>query len=137
MNGFAWTELPRVQDLPPDRFRMIRALRLVVLFNQARRNPLPELERLLGSEGAALGFLDMMVRCGNHWPEPVIVQPPCCQHTSYDEMLVTDLITAVVLGDRTMFDRLVCDMLNPRARKDLYESCERFVLPFLAARESG
>lgn len=132
---FAIFDLPGIHDLPKARFRIIRGLRLVVSCIQHRRDPVQELERLFGSEEAARSFYRLMHRCGKHWPDSFLVQPPCCQETSYDEILFTDLITTVVTDDRAEFDRLLCEMLNQAARDDLYECFAQFTLPFRLGRQ--
>jgi hypothetical protein len=132
---FPIAELPGIHDLPKAQFRIIRGLRLVVSCIDYKRDPVPELQLLFGSEDAARSFYRLMHRCGKHWPDSFIVQPPCCQQTSYDEILFTDLIAAVVTDDRPEFDRLLCEMLNRIARDDLFEYFTQFTRPFRLARQ--
>lgn len=134
MPEIALAELPGLSDLPAAQVRIIRAMRLAVMLNQLRRDPRPELGKHFGSPAAGCAFMTLMRRCGENWPDPVVVQPPCCRNTSFDEILITDMIAASVKRDRREFDRLVCEMIGQEGRDGLYPVFTDFVQHFMGVR---
>ena len=137
MPGFPIPTLPDLYDLPTSQLRIIRGMRLVAVMSKSKIDHLPELDRLFGSEAAAHAFLELTERCGKHWPDPIMVQPPCCRQTSFDEILVASLVTAVTNGDRAEFDRLLCEMIGEQGRDKLHDAFRFFVQPFRIAQQAG
>jgi hypothetical protein len=135
--GFPVPTTPDLYDLPTSRLRIIRAMRLVAVMSKSKQDHMPELDKLFGSKAAADAFMDLMKHCGRQWPDPIMVLVPCCRHTSFDEILFTDLVAAVTEDDRAQFDRLLCEMICQKGRDDLHEAFQLFVQPFEASQQAG
>jgi hypothetical protein len=121
------SQMPDLRALPAAQARITIATRVAVVFSKLERDPRPELEQRLGSNEAAVRFLDLVEEIGSAWPEPVYVNAPCCPRLSYDEMMVLDLVTAAVQCRREAFDAFLRDMIPAPARDRLYAASQRFV----------
>lgn len=128
------SELTRMLTSTPDRRnlvtaqdRIVLAMRLVVVLSKLKREPVEPLTDKLGSEAAARRFLRVMEIIGDVWPEPVVVLPPCCPQTTYDEMMLLDLIIAAAKRDRGAFDSFLKDMLKDFDRERLYVAIGNFI----------
>ncbi|PHR20445.1 MAG: hypothetical protein COA41_04575 [Sphingopyxis sp.] len=121
---------PALAAMPAAQIRIIVALRMAVLASQNKQNPGPCLARQLGDEEAAIHFFDIIETMSDCWPDPIAVHRPCCRETSYDEILLIDLITAVVQGQTGPFHALLGEMIARTDRLKLHRSIERFVSRF-------
>lgn len=121
-----FARMPDLRTLPAAHARISMATRVAVVFSKMSRDPRPELEQRLGSNEAAVRFLDLVEEIGSAWPEPVYVNAPCCPRLSYDEMMILDLLTAVGRGQRDIFDQLLSDMIPAQARNRIYAASKRF-----------
>ena len=121
-------------DYHPADQRIILAIRAAVLNLHHKRNPMPALIRILGSERAGLTLVRMLHVIGREWPEPIGIELPCRSRVSMDENLIIDMITATVQNDRGAFDHLLCEMLPQHPRDELFEAVRHFIDPFVSAR---
>ena len=78
---------PRLSAMPPAQMRIIVAMRIAVLARKKRQDAKPYLVKQLGDKIAAGHFAHIIELMHDCWPEPMAVHRPCCQQTSYDEML--------------------------------------------------
>ena len=121
---------PALAAMPAAQIRIIVALRLAILASQKKQDPAPCLARQLGDDAAAIYFTDIIETMSDCWPDPITVHRPCCRETSYDEILLIDLITAVVQGQTGPFHALLGEMIAPADRMQLYRNIERFFSRF-------
>jgi hypothetical protein len=102
---------------------LVRSIRLWALLARQRRSPRASLEPLLGlAERPFAGFMEEVV---SHWPDPIMVLPPCAGRLSPDESALTGLLAASAAGDRAAADALLKDLLPPQARDRLYAAASR------------
>lgn len=121
---------PRLSAMPAAQMRIIVAMRIAVLVRKKRQDAKPYLVKQLGDEIAAGHFAHIIELMGDCWPEPVAVHCPCCQQTSYDEILVLDLTTAVVQRQPEHFHGLIGEMIGRSDRQKLHLVFAKFVSRF-------
>ncbi|NJM51719.1 MAG: hypothetical protein HC843_13335 [Sphingomonadales bacterium] len=122
-----FSSTPLLQDVPPLQMRIVVALRIAVMAGRHKRPVEPYLAGHLGSTRAAAAFTGLIHIMGDMWPDPFTVHPPCCRQTSYDEMLLLDLVTATLRGEPDQFSGLLSDMLNAKQVRRLQQSLASFV----------
>jgi|GEM_PF-541537 len=110
---------PKIAALPAAQMRIVVAMRIAVLAWKKRQNPKPYLVRQLGDEIAAGHFAHIIELMHDCWPEPMAVHRPCCQQTSYDEMLMLDLTTAAMQREPEHFHGLLGEMIGCSDRQKL------------------
>lgn len=121
---------PHLPNLPKDQMRIVTAMRVAVMANAKALDVKPYINQHIINEKAAHHFAHVMESIGDSWPEPVCVHRPCCPVVSYDEMLLLDLVTAVVRDDEDRFHDLVRDMLGERDRRRIHTALSKFVRCF-------
>lgn len=136
MNRFVG-ENQRTTDYHPADQRIILALRTAVLQTHCKQDPVESMGQILGSQKAAGALVHVLRIIGENWPEPVTVQPPCCQMVSMDEQLIVDLVASAIQDNRPGYDRLLCEMLDEDVRDHVYNAIQAFIRPYLAARSAA
>ncbi|MEM8918673.1 MAG: hypothetical protein AAGE37_07410 [Pseudomonadota bacterium] len=121
---------PDLRQVPPAQARIVIAMRVAVMAHAKKCDVRQYVARHIGNPAAAKHFSHVMEMMGDCWPEPIMVHRPCCQATSYDEMLLLDLITAVVQKQPEHFHGLLCDMIPQHASERLHEQISKFVTCF-------
>ena len=124
-------------DYHPANQRIILAVRTAVLHTHCKQDPVESMSNILGSTKAAGALVHVLRIIGEYWPEPVIVQPPCCHMVSMDERLIVDLITAAVQDNRPGYDSMLCEMLDEDVRDHVFNAIQGFIRPYLAARSGA
>lgn len=111
-----------MREIDPVCALHVRALRIAVVARTAglclRRN----LARHLRDERQAARFLVFLQAVGAAWPEPVVVQRPCCGLLSHDERTIAALLARRAKGDRPSFDRLLEEMIPADERRLLWNT---------------
>lgn len=110
------------------QIKIVTAMRVTVLANAQGMGVKCYLSKQMPNEDAALHFAHIVETMCEVWPEPVRVQRPCCGQVSYDEMLLLDLMTAVVRAEPAAFQNLICDMVGERDRNRLLAAMTKFTL---------
>lgn len=124
----------RTADYHPANQRIILALRTAVMQTHNRQDPVESMASILGSARAASALVHVLRMIGEYWPEPVMVQPPCCQMVSMDERLVIALITAAVQDNRPGYDSMLCEMVDEDVRDHIYNAIQAFIGPYITDR---
>ncbi|ATW03504.1 hypothetical protein [Sphingorhabdus sp. YGSMI21] len=117
---------PKIAALPAAQMRIVVAMRIAVLAWKKRQDPKPYLVKQLGDEIVARHFAHIIELMSDCWPEPMAVHRPCCQQTSYDEMLMLDLTTAAVQREPDHFHGLLGEMIGRSDRQKLHFAFTKF-----------
>lgn len=106
-----------LREHPLIAMHVVMATRLSFIYARAGRDPLPDLAVRLRSMRAAQTHLELMSTMDRVWPEPFSIRPPCCMAMSPDEMLLAEVATAALNGDRRAAMDVMKDLL-PRPSSD-------------------
>lgn len=124
---------PALSALPEPQARLVRAFRLTVLFGKAGKCPIAQIMPWVGGLASATHFVRVVQILGTYWPEPIRIYRPCCPQSSTDEMLLLDMINAMVLRDLAGFRALLSDMVCEAAigaiQTELAEFTARHIRP--------
>lgn len=107
-----------LRQLTLPQLHVVMGVRLCVHFEQAGRDPLPDLATRLRSVTAARAVLDLAVVAGRVWNGRFLVHRPCCMALSPDEHALALVAGAALAGDRRLTLRHLGEMLPP-------DDCER------------
>ena len=121
------TSTPDIRTVAPVHARIVRALRYTHLSRRGRSFCCDDLAEQLGAPLAVHSFLVFLDEAGRAWPEPIVLNPPCCNRMSYDEMLLVDCATAAAKDDRASFDAFVRDMLDASRRQSVWNAARRLM----------
>ncbi|WP_239806363.1 hypothetical protein [Croceicoccus hydrothermalis] len=128
--GFDLSTLTPRHDLraiPPLRAMIVCAVRYVHVARIGQCYCHEGLQRFLGSGTAIRPFHCFLSEVDQYWPEPVALNRPCDPMLSFDEMLLTDMLSAAATGDRDGFDRLIHDMIPAAGRHAMWFTGSRLV----------
>ena len=123
----ALVSTPEIPALSPVHARLVCAMRYVHVSRRQRRYCETTLAGQIGSTQAIRPFHVFMDEAGRSWPDPIVLNPPCQMHLSYDEMLLVDLCTAAARSERDAFDDLVGDMIGYGGRNAIWVSARRLM----------
>ncbi len=112
---------------PLAAMHVVMATRLAFLYSRAGRDPIPDLAVRLRSMRAAQAHASLMATIGEVWPETFMVRRPCCMALGPDEMLLADLASAALRGDRAAATQAMRDMLPAPARERLFRDMVELV----------
>jgi hypothetical protein len=116
-----------VRALSLTGLHIVMAMRLCALFEQAGREPVPELARRFRSVEAALAMLGLVDTIATCWPEPVTVNRPCCMAMSPDEATVAAMARAATAGDSAAFGDALTGFVSAEHYEHLFEASVRAV----------
>lgn len=111
-----------VRGLTLTALHMVMAMRLCALFDQADRDPVPDLARRYRSIEAACAVHGLVATIKQVWPEPFMVNRPCCLAMTPDEVTLSALVRTALAADRTGFALAVDGFVRPERHAALYES---------------
>ena len=111
----------RVRELGPVAGRFVHALRLIALYERARRDPVPELATRLGSVEIAAKTLALAQAITSTWPENIHVSRFCCGMMSHDEMTIGLLVDSAAQHDRDRFGAAAEGLVRPDRIERLWE----------------
>ena len=94
---------PDIRALALSAFHIVMSARLSALFDRAQREPLAELTQRFRSFEAASAVLALLSEVRTSWPEPFVVNRPCCTGLSPDEFTLAGLVRSALRGDRAGF----------------------------------
>ncbi|MEM1132127.1 MAG: hypothetical protein AAGH53_04255 [Pseudomonadota bacterium] len=112
------------------------AVRTCVLANMQGQCCCGHLAQYLGSAHSAGSFVKMMRSIVVAWPEALVVHRLLSAKTSYDEVLIVDLIMATIKNDTQLFYSMLRDMM-PKAVIFSIQSAIREFVDTLPGREIG
>lgn len=121
---------PVLENLPESQARIVSAMRYAILAHREQRDIDDCLVAHFGTRQGARRFACILETMGDIWPEPVMVHAPQCPVTTYDEMLLLDLVTCVIQDDPCHFNALLCDMIAEQDCGRLHMAISRFISLF-------
>jgi hypothetical protein len=110
-----------VRGLTLNGLHMVMAMRLCALFEKAGRDPVPDLARRYRSIEAACAVHGLVQTIKHVWPEPFMVNRPCCHAMSPDEVTLAALVRTARSADRTGFAQEVDGFVRAERHAALYE----------------
>jgi len=111
----------------------VMATRLCAQFDRVQREPLAELAQRYRSFEAAEAVLALVGRIRKDWPEPFLVNRPCCLALSPDETTLAGMVRSASAGDRDGFGAVICGFIRPDRHDRLYDATLRAVALLAAA----
>ena len=102
---------PRIGDLGPFAARFVYSLRLIALYERARRDPVSELAMRLGSVDSAAKTLALAHAISGAWPENIHVSRFCCELMSHDEATIGNLLEAATVCSGERFDTSISGLV--------------------------
>lgn len=127
---------PSLTELQEPQARLIRAFRLAVLFGKAGRCPIEQIAPMIGGVASAAHFVRVVQVMGAHWVEPIRIYRPCCPQSSPDEMLLLDLINAMVVRDGAGFRAFLSDLLPEDTIATIQSEIAAFVANHIRPRHA-
>ena len=113
---------PHLGEFNPIAARMVHAIRLIALHEQAKRDPVPELAQRLGHIDVAVKALSLAQAICASWPENIQVSRFCCGFLSHDEMTVAAMVDCAGHRDRDAFARTVQGLVRPERIPRLWDA---------------
>lgn len=111
-----------VRGLTLNSLHMVMAMRLCALFDQAGCDPVPDLARRYRSIEAACAVHGLVQTIKQVWPEPFMVNRPCCHAMTPDEVTLSALVRNARSGNRQGFARAVDGFVRAERHPALYEA---------------
>ncbi len=111
-----------VRGLSLTGMHMIMAMRVCAMFDQADRDPVPDLARRYRSIEAACAVHGLVQTIKQVWPEPFMVNRPCCLAMTPDEVTLSALVRAALTADRQGFALAVDGFVRAERHSALYEA---------------
>lgn len=131
-----FTPTPYLTELQAPQARLVRAFRLAVLFGKAGRCPIAQIAPMIGGVASAVQFVRVVQMMGAHWAEPIRIYRPCCPQSSPDEILMLDLINAMVMRDAVGLRALLSDLLPDEAITTIQSEIAAFVANHIRPRHA-
>ncbi|MCC6942653.1 MAG: hypothetical protein IT551_13740 [Novosphingobium sp.] len=111
-----------VRGLTLNGLHMVMAMRLCALFDHAGRDPVPDLARRYRSIEAACAVHGLVQTIKQVWPEPFMVNRPCCHAMTPDEVTLSALVRNARSGNRAGFAQAVDGFVRAERHPALYET---------------
>ena len=92
------------------------------LFEQAGRDPVPDLAQRYRSVEAACAVHGLVRTVMRTWPEPFMVNRACCLAMSPDETTLAAMVRAACRADRTGFGDEIAGFVRDERHDALYEA---------------
>jgi len=117
-----------LRALPIVVAELVMALRVVAIYERAGHDPVADLARRYRNIEAAAAIHTMVRTVARCWPDPVMVNRPCCAHLTPDEATIAAMAKSARNGDRGGF----VGQLDGFVRADRHDSLYRAVLHAVA-----
>ena len=111
-----------VRGLTLTGLHMTMAMRLCALFESAGRDPVPDLARRYHSIEAACAVHGLVQTIKQVWPEPFMVNRPCCLAMTPDEVTLSALVRTALSANRQGFAQVVDGFVRAERHSALYEA---------------
>ncbi|MFM6831803.1 MAG: hypothetical protein ACKOVA_15915 [Novosphingobium sp.] len=111
-----------VRGLTLTGLHMTMAMRLCAMFDAAARDPVPDLARRYHSIEAACAVHGLVQTIKRVWPEPFMVNRPCCLSMTPDEATLSALVRQALSADRAGFSDIVDGFVRADRHAALYEA---------------
>lgn len=107
-----------IRGLSLNALHLVMAMRLCALFERAGRDPVPDLAQRYRSVEAACAVHGLVRTIVHTWPEPFMVNRPCCLAMTPDEVTLAGMTRSAIAADRAGF----AAMLDGFVRNDRHEA---------------
>ncbi|MDT0508930.1 hypothetical protein [Novosphingobium sp. MMS21-SN21R] len=117
--------LARPQDvraLTLTGLHMTMAMRLCAMFDAAACDPVPDLARRYHSIEAACAVHGLVQTIKRVWPEPFMVNRPCCLSMTPDEATLSALVRKALSADRAGFSDVADGFVRADRHAALFEA---------------
>lgn len=111
-----------VRGLTLSGLHTVMAMRLCAVFDQAARDPVPDLAQRYRSIEAACAVHGLVQTIKQVWPEPFMVNRPCCLAMTPDEVTLAALVRNGLAADRLAFGRVVDGFVRAERHDALYQA---------------
>lgn len=111
-----------VRGLSLSGLHMVMAMRLCALFENAGRDPVPDLAQRYRSVEAACAVHGLVSTIKQVWPEPFMVNRPCCLAMTPDEATLAALVRSAKAADRDAFAQAIAGFVRSGRHDALYEA---------------
>ncbi|MCY1671162.1 hypothetical protein OVA07_09065 [Novosphingobium sp. SL115] len=111
-----------VRGLNLTGLHIVMAMRLCALFENAGRDPVPDLAQRYRSVEAACAVHGLVATIKQVWPEPFMVNRPCCLSMTPDEATLATLVRAAAGANRPLFADAIDGFVRADRHNALYES---------------
>jgi hypothetical protein len=111
-----------VRGLSLKGLHVTMAMRLCALFEASGRDPVPDLARRYRSIEAACAVHGLVQTIKQVWPEPFMVNRPCCLAMTPDETTLAALARAAVSGKREAFSDAITGFVRAGRHEALYNA---------------
>lgn len=128
--------LARPQDirgLSLTALHLVMAMRLCALFERAGRDPVPDLARRYHSVEAACAVHGLVRTVMQTWPEPFMVNRPCCLAMTPDETTLAAMTRAALAADHPAFAAALSGFVRPDRHEALHEATRHAVATLAAS----
>jgi hypothetical protein len=98
------------------------AMRICAVFEAAGRDPVPDLAQRYRSIEAACAVHGLVQTIKQVWPEPFMVNRPCCLAMTPDETTLAALARAAINGRRDDFSTEVAGFVRADRHEALYNA---------------
>lgn len=111
-----------VRGLSLKSLHMVMAMRLCALFDAAGRDPVPDLAQRYRSIEAACAVHGLVQTVKQVWPEPFLVNRPCCLAMTPDEVTLASLGRAALSAHRAAFTDAITGFVRADRHDALYNA---------------
>ncbi|WP_225205566.1 hypothetical protein [Novosphingobium huizhouense] len=121
-----------IRALPLGALHLVMAMRLCALFERADRDPVPDLARRYRSVEAACAVHGLVRTIMRTWPEPFMVNRPCCLAMSPDEVTLAAMTRTALAADRAGFAAVLAGFVRADRHDALHEATRHAVATLAA-----
>lgn len=111
-----------VRGLSLKVLHVVMAMRLCAVFENAGRDPVPDLARRYRSVEAACALHGLVRTARQVWPEPIIVNRPCCHAMTHDEVTLAALARTALNARRDAFSAVIFGLVRADRHEALYNA---------------
>lgn len=111
-----------VRGLSLKSLHTVMAMRLCALFDAAGRDPVPDLAQRYRSIEAACAVHGLVQTVKQVWPEPFMVNRPCCLAMTPDEVTLAALGRAALAAHRDAFADTITGFVRADRHDALYNA---------------
>ncbi|MBF9150567.1 hypothetical protein I2488_06100 [Novosphingobium sp. 1Y9A] len=111
-----------VRGLSLKGLHLIMAMRVCAMFEASGRDPVPDLAQRYRSVEAACAVHGLVQTIKQVWPEPFMVNRPCCLAITPDEATLANLGRAAVSAHRDLFSAAIAGFVRADRHEALYNA---------------
>lgn len=114
---------PDLRALSLAGVQVITAVRLCALAHRDGTDPVPGLAQRFRSLESAFAVADLARTLARCWPEPAMVNRPCCLCLSPDEATLAGMVRHAARADRAAFGRELAGFVREDRHEALWNAC--------------